>query len=227
VKTEPKNGQPSPYQTKFGPRKILASQAKQTQFAYILAALALCFAAISPHYFLHKLHQQENIIVLDGSGTMTIGPIERLNATSPLFTELVLQASKAMFERSKVGLENPELVTSLFTASAIAKLNDDVRWQLPDLQAKDLRQHATIEKINVIRDGGAGKARFYRLEGQINSAGMVGGSPISYTEPLIAILSIVPNSRIADRARYPFLVADFRIDQPPRPPGVYQEDQAP
>jgi hypothetical protein len=205
---------------------MLASNARQAQIAFGVAGLALVFAALAPIYFLKNLQKQENIIVLDGSGTMTIGPIEKLNAASPLFTQLVLQASKAMFERSKVGLENAELVQALLSKKGITKLNEDVRWQLPDLRAKDLRQHATIEKIDVVRDGGAGNVRFYRLEGQINSAGMVNGSAISYTEPLIALISITPNPRLSDRARYPYLVADFRIDQPPRPSGIYASDKA-
>jgi len=218
-----KQGTKSPYATKFTPRMILSSHAAQMKLAYGIAALCLIIAAVSPWLLLKEMHSEENVMVLDGSGTIHVGPMERLSAGNKLFMEIAMQASQAMFERSKVGLESTEMVKALFSNNAIRKLNLDMQWQLPDIAAKDLREHATIEKITVVKDAGAGGARFYRVQGFINSAGMVNGSALAYTKPFVLRISFVPNKKMSDLGRYPFIVSDFSIDQPSRPANLGAE----
>lgn len=207
--------------SRFLPRVRLASEHVQKQIWMAIAAVAVAAAIGSPWIINHQNRQMPVAIVLDGGGTFHVGPLETIGSTSDVLVEIVLQGCKGIFDRNRNGLENSELIRRLFMPSALTKLNNDVQWQKPDLEARDLRQQATIGEVTIVRESRG--ARFFRASGTINSAGHVRGSRISDTEPFVILISVLPNPNLSDRRRYPFLVADFRIDEPARPPGIYAD----
>lgn len=207
--------------SKFLPKARLASEHVQKQIWMAVAAVAVAAAIASPLVMNHQNRKMPLALVLDGSGTFHIGPLETIGSSSDVLVEIVLQACSGILDRNRNGIENSELVRRLFMPSAITKLNKDVEWQKADLEARDLRQQATVGEVTIMRESRG--ARFFRASGTISSAGQVRGSRISNTEPFVMLVSVLPNPNLSDRRRYPFLVADFRIDEPARPPGIYVE----
>lgn len=204
----------------FSPTKRFASEHTQKLVWQIIAIASLVFAVVTVLIFNAQNKNQPLALVLDGGGTFHVGPLEKLGDSNEVFVQIALQATQAIFDRNKFGLENPELVKSLFADRAVAKLNQDVSWQLPDLKARDIRQQASVSDVDVMRE--VQGVRFFRVAGTLTRAGQVRGSRISDTEPFAMIVSIVLNPRISERGQYPFKIADFRIDQPARPPEIYE-----
>ncbi len=156
------------------------------------------------------------MFVLGADGTIHIGALESLGNDSALFNEILVQATKALFDRSPVGLENMELVQRVFSNSAIQKINADVAWEMHFLKSRNIRSWALPSNIDFVKRDKSG-GRIYQIKGQLTIAGNYKGTAIADSEQFTVIMQLERNPRYADQARYPFYVTDFYIAEPKRP----------
>lgn len=202
--------------TKMGawtPRKMLAAE-HQRMWAAFFVAISCLLAAL---WFGYKKDQatqavmQQTVFVIDGSGSVHYGPLESVaNLNSPLYQNAALLATQATLQRSPVGLNLPEIATSLFNQKSFEKLKKDVEHQLPDIRARDLHQFPEISKIEALSDKKG--TRLIRVEGMIVRSGVFGGVPISDQQKKFTIVfAFIPNPNLGQRQQSPLIVSDFRM----------------
>lgn len=214
-KPKPENGSTSPQRSTFTPSQRISSRGERAERLSRWAIGGLIVAAIAPIIFLGQSREPDQVIVLGADGTIHIGALENLGDDSALFREILLQATKAMFDRSAVGIESREMVAKLFSNSAITRLNKDVEWEMPYLTSREIRSWALPSEITPLKNENG--RRVYRVAGTLTVAGNYKGTPIAATDSFVVVMVLDRNPRFGDQARYPFIVTDFRILEPKRP----------
>ena len=208
-------GEASVERALFTPALRIASGQDKARRLYYVSLIALSLAAIFPTLYLIVNREPDKVFVLDGDGTIHIGPLESLHPQSSIFQEVLIQVTKAMFDRTSVGIESPEMVKKLFSAKAIQALNKDVQWELPYLESRNVRQQVSIGEIVPIKNENG--YRVYQVTGILNIAGIYKGTKVVDSDPFVVLIALTRNPRWEDKARYPFIVSDFLIRQPKRP----------
>ena len=183
---------------------------KREKNIWQVIAFASLLAAIGAILFFHSQEGAKPFVyVVDGAGTIHFGPLEVLNPTSTVYTTTALWATQAAFQRSPVGFDLPELVSSYFRADAGVRLKNDLQSQMPTITAESLHIKPEIESIQFIKE--QGKVAIMRVRGQLTRAGNLTEQEMRRPAlPFILNLAIVPNPRLSQKDTVPFVVSDYK-----------------
>ena len=209
----------------FSPGTILlAAEQKRKQVAYAVAMVSLAFCAFLLVWMVSLQGRETQIMVLDRSSTIHIGPLERVNGNSEIFRDLALWATQVAFQRNPHGFDMAEYVPLFFRPNAVKALNENLKDQIPDIQARNLRQYPQISSYQVLNEGVTNgiKSRFIRVDGNIIRAGFYQDLPIAESVPFTLVLAAVPNPNLSDQSKYPYMIEEFRIDLKTRSGGASQ-----
>ncbi|MDX2185654.1 MAG: hypothetical protein SFV32_01880 [Opitutaceae bacterium] len=180
-------------------RLVLASFA----FFGVAGGLAGVLCAI------HMLKAPQTVFVLDAAGNITTGPLERVGPASPLFTAIATQATLQFFSRGPGGLDNEEWAQRLFTPECFDRVLQDVRDELPELEAKDLRYRPEIRDYDFSIPDDHGR-HILRVGGFYTVSGSVDGLALHDKRDFRLTLALIPNPDFAGRGMYPFVVSAFK-----------------
>jgi hypothetical protein len=172
---------------------------KREKNIWQVIAFASLLAAIGAILFFHSQEGAKPFVyVVDGAGTIHF-----------VYTTTALWATQAAFQRSPVGFDLPELVSSYFRADAGARLKNDLQSQMPTITAESLHIKPEIESIQFIKE--QGKVAIMRVRGQLTRAGNLTEQEMRRPAlPFILNLAIVPNPRLSLKDTVPFVVSDYK-----------------
>ncbi len=156
-----------------------------------------------------RLQVKQTVFVLDAAGNITTGPLERVGPGSPLFTAIATQATLQFFSRGPGGLDNPELVQSLFTQECFSRVLEDVAAEAVEMEAKDLRYRPEIREYDLSIPDDHGR-RILRVHGFYTISGVVDGLSLKDKRDFRLTLALIPNPNYGARGMYPFVVSAFR-----------------
>lgn len=197
--------------TSNAPIHRFLAEHQQKKWAIIFGISCLIFAIIAQILTIRALQQKSHIFVIDGAQNLHVGPLETINSNSPIFQTLALTATQVIFNRSPVGLDLPELKEHLFTEEAAKLLDQNLLENLETLKSKNLHQKAEIATIKTIAEQKG--LRYLHVRGNILGAGNFEGMPIVETQTFQLNLVLKPNPKLSEQKMYPFLVADFYVQE--------------
>ena len=190
------------------PINFLWAEHAQKWMAIALAVLSLAGASAFSYYTLKLSKEDMKVIVLDGSDTFHVGPLESMHPRSPVFTRTALLAAQAHYQRSPAGLDLAELGRDIYEGPAFKKLEEDYKQQRADIEVRNIHQKPEIDQIRALRETPEG-VRIIEVSGSLVRAGSFQGLSISESEKFAILFALVRNPRAGDRAAFPFVVMDF------------------
>ncbi len=207
-----------PAQTSFPPGAVLLNEERQQKHvAYGVAIAALVLSLMAVVTMAHIQGREVRAMVLDRGSTIHIGPLEKVTGQSEVYRDLGLWATQVALQRSSVGFNLVEYVPMFFRPGSVDKLNADLKAQLPDLQARNLRQYPEIASYRFLQEGEVNGVRvcFLRVDGNIIRTGYYQGMPIAESVPFRLVIAAAPNPVLTARDKYPYAVEDYRLDLNP------------
>lgn len=189
-------------------RQVVAFK-REKNIWQVLAFLSWLVAIGVILYYRSEEGRKPYVYVVDGAGTIHFGPLEALNPTSTVYTTTALWATQALFQRSPVGYDLPELISAYFRADAADKAKADLKAQMPAITAESLHLKPEVASIQFIKETG-NKVAVMRVRGQIIRAGSLTEQEMRRPAlPFVLNLAIVPNPRLSQKDTVPFVVSDF------------------
>jgi len=195
----------------FSPISHFMAEHQQKKIAFAFGISCLVFTILAQVMTIKNMHREEKVFVIDGSDTLHIGPLEIISQKSPIFTTIALVATQVVFQRSPVGLDLSELMPHLFKEEAMKKLRVDVSEKLGELKAKNLHQKPEISQIKSLaeKDG----TRILQVTGNLIGSGVFEGIPLLEAHKFKVTFAINPNKNLSEKKLYPFVIADFKINE--------------
>ncbi len=188
--------------------KRLISQQQKVHFAY-LAAIVTVFAsfALCVQVFTAEKTDQK-ILVIDGSQTVHIGPLENALESKEFLGNLSILVNQVIFDRNPSGLGMPEFAKHLFRQDALKKLHLEVESQFEEFKSKSIHQKGEALRIHTTLSG---EIPLIKVEGQIIAAGLFEGHPIAESRQYDLRFKLVKNPHLTQAGKYPYIVSDFNI----------------
>jgi hypothetical protein len=186
----------------------LISQQQKVHFAYLasLACVLGSFALCVQVFTAEKTDQK--ILVIDGSQTVHIGPLENALESKEFLGNLSILVNQVIFDRTPAGLGMPELAKHLFRQDALKKLNLEVESQAEEFKSKSIHQKGEALRMHTTFSG---NIPLIKIEGQIICAGLFEGHPIAESKEYDLRFKLVKNPRLSQSGKYPYIVSDFNI----------------
>jgi hypothetical protein len=182
---------------------------------YTLVRLCLVVAIIVPLVsivlvlkIVNDAHQPFRVIAVDAADNFIIGPLKDIDQ-SPIFERSAKLTAIAALSRTPTGFDHPEMVNSLFYRTALNRIKDDLKKQLPNLKAQNLHQKVEISKMRTV-DVMQGGRKIY-VYGFLNRFGISNGYSITQSEHFRMILVLSPNPTFGERGQYPYIVVNYAL----------------
>lgn len=191
------------------PLKRLVAERQLKILLIVFAFSGLAMGLVGVLAAIKMLRAPQMVYVLDAAGNYSIGPLENIGKSSPLFTDIASQATLLFFSRGPGGLDNPELAQRIFSRACFEKLLDDVKSEQPAMEAKDLRSKPEIREYDLSIPDDNGR-RIIRVSGFYTLSGAVDGLALINKYDFKLTLAIIPNPDFVSRGMYPFVVSAFK-----------------
>lgn len=152
----------------------------------------------------------ERVFVIDPTGNLVAGPLERMSESRSFFHLTALYATNAALQRSPEGFDLYELLGLYFTPRAVQKLEDDWERSRDDVRQRNLQQKPVVESIGEPIRGG--DRRIVEVRGRLVSAGAYAGQSFYDELPYRLVLTFKKNPDIARAGAYPWICEDFTLE---------------
>jgi hypothetical protein len=147
----------------------------------------------------------------DDNGVLTYAPASIGDSQSVVFREIAQQAVEVMLKQDPKGLSNEAMIARYMTPEAATALRAHVKFFERERQRLNLFDQASFTAPPQLIDDSGGSLRF-RLVGQIIRSGAIDRTQLVRNVGDFNVgIQLVPNTSIADRGRFPYVVADYRI----------------
>lgn len=193
------------------PVDILASPILHKRIAFFFGVSCLIFTICAQYFYLRELKKPERVFVIDGSRNLHIGPTETLTSDSAFFENLCVLGTQCIFLRSPSGLDMSDFLNCLFSENSCQKIASDLQRDIDDIKARNLHQKPEISQIKIFKEND-GTRQFY-IQGNLISAGSIDSIPVSESIPFQILFLITQNSKMSERATYPYLIKDVHIER--------------
>lgn len=213
IMTPPTIGKHPPSGVRAGLGYKLWLKERRDKVAYAVALGSMIIALVLVLLIVRGIKSAEKVFVVDGGGNIHYGPLEDATSDSDLFSVIVLQATIALFSRSPVGFDYPELLEKTMDTAAQRKAANDLAAQMKDIKARNLHQKVEISRIRAVREV-SGK-RYIVVEGQLVRTGQIEGRAIiPESQVFLVVYELIRNPNLAQTAMYPFIVSAMDIREP-------------
>lgn len=186
---------------------------RRDKIAYAVALGSMAFALVMTWVSIRSIKSAEKVFVVDAAGNIHFGPLEDATSDSELFSVIVIQATIALFSRSPVGFDYPELLQKTMDSFSQRRATDDLNAQMKDIKARSLHQKVEISRIRAVREV-SGK-RFIVVEGQLLRTGQIEGRAIpTESQVFVVVYELIRNPNLAGSGMYPFIISNLEIREP-------------
>lgn len=162
---------------------------------------------LSPLLIIHLLSDPERVAIIDEHDNIVFARMRKFSSASTLYARIGREAALTMFMRNPKGLDDPELLTLMFTGTAQSKLT-----ALLAEEAKSFEQYNYHQKVEmsdfVLEAEGNDQVRASTTL-QLTRLGFLGDRQKSEVVNAQLVLRLFRNKDIATNRRYPLGVWDF------------------
>jgi len=167
------------------------------------------------------MKQQENVIILDPSGTLIYAPLLGFEDAGNLHAYHVRLACLALLQRNPIGPDLPDLMKRLYLEDPARKKAAALyKAQHPEFKEKQTHQKAEVTKIDILDtrkiNDGAGKsseAVSVRTEGNLVRTGTVKGMKFREPVKFQTKFLFIRNPDLLGNGRLPLVVQDFKYSE--------------
>jgi hypothetical protein len=162
---------------------------------------------LSPLLIIHLLSDPERVAIIDESDNIVFARLRKFSSATTLYARIGRDAVLAMFMRNPKGLDDPELLDLLFTATAQKKLA-----ALLAEEAKFFEQyhyHQKVEMSDFVLEAEGNDQIRATTTLQLTRLGFLADRQKSEVVSAQLVLRLFRNRDIATNRRYPLAVWDF------------------
>ena len=117
---------------------------------FCVAALAVAFAAVQPHYLIGKLKQREHVVIIDPAGTYFVSPLLDFQEAKEFHAQQSTLATMAFLQRNPKGFDSPELLKRIFLKFAYEKALRQSSIEADEFKSKQLHQKPEVARIDIL-----------------------------------------------------------------------------
>ena len=191
---------------KFDPVRLFVDRNLAARFWFVLFLAAL--TALVMERVVSPPSRGGEVIVLDAAGSIHDGRLMSFREAKALHLQQATLATQAFLNRTPLDFDNPDLLSSLFSAEALAKAKAHLAQDASERAAKQLHQKVEIDKIDLLQT--RDDLLLVDVRGQLIRNGSFLGQPFSEGVRFRLRLRMTRNPNLGLNARFPTLVTDFK-----------------
>ncbi len=193
------------------PVRLLVDMNLAAKVWFGLFVLSLLTQIATPVWqFFTRATTVERFIVIDGQGVTRSGYVTALTQATNVQLRTAEDATRALLDRQPNDFDRPQLVAELFLPGAFAKAREWAEQERPERVARMLHQKAEPSRYQLAKLND--ERVLATVSGQLVLAGSVGGQPLADSAKFTLELQLVPNPDLANNARTPLVVSNFRYE---------------
>lgn len=194
----------------LNPTKVFVDKDRSAFLWFIVAVLAVVFAAAQPYYLVNKLKQRERVVVIDPAGTYYVSPLLDFQEAKDFHAQQSMLATMALLERNPKGFDSPELLKQTFLKFAYEKALKHNSTEADEFKSKQLHQKPEIAKIDILET----REDFVmtQVTGQLIRAGIFEEKAFSEAIPFKLAFKMRRNPDMTKNGRFPTAVSDFKYE---------------